>query len=128
MVLELPSLLSTIEISSIQILFSERLNDHLHVATFTSWVLGNVEVLIRSIIVAKNQNFQAYLCVFFVFPSSPLSCRLSIFILMLPSIHFPDRHFVFSVFNSLISVCELRCGSALSPLKGTEIVISRSRY
>ena len=45
-------------------------------------VLGNVEVLIRFIIVVKNQNFQAYVCVFFVFPSSALSCRFSIFSLI----------------------------------------------
>ena len=55
------------------------------------WVLGNVEVLIRLIIVVKNQNCQTctvlfvvknqncQACTVFVFPSSPLSCRFSIF-------------------------------------------------
>ena len=38
--------------------------------------LGNMEVLIRLITVVKNQNCQAYLCVFFVF--SILSDVLSI--------------------------------------------------
>ena len=42
---------------------------------FVPWVLGNLEVHVRLIIVVENQNCQAYLCVFFVFPSSPLSCR-----------------------------------------------------
>ena len=42
----------------------------------------NVEVLIRLFIIVKNQNCQAYLCVFFVFPSSPLFCRFSIFSLL----------------------------------------------
>ena len=41
------------------------------------------EVPIRLIIVVKNKNCQAYLCVFPVFPSSPLSRRFMI--------HFP-RH------------------------------------
>ena len=36
-----------------------------------------VEVPIRLIIVVKNKNCQAYLCVFPVFPSSPLSRRFS---------------------------------------------------
>ena len=38
-----------------------------------SWVFGKVEVLITLVIVAKNNNCQAYLCVFSVFPSYPLS-------------------------------------------------------
>ena len=36
------------------------------------------EVPIRLIIVVKNKNCQAYLCVFPVFPSSPLSRRFMI--------------------------------------------------
>ena len=45
----------------------------------TPRVLGNVEVLVRSIIVVNNQNCQAYVYMFFVFQSSPWSCRISIF-------------------------------------------------
>ena len=36
-----------------------------------AWVLGKVEVSIRFIIVVKNKNCQAYLCVLSVFASSP---------------------------------------------------------
>ena len=50
---------------------------------------GKVEVPIRLIIVVKNKNCQSYLCVFPVFPSSPLSRRFSIFNKL--SFHFP-RH------------------------------------
>ena len=41
------------------------------------WVLRKVEVLVRLIIVVRNRNCQAYLCVFFVFPSFPLSSRVA---------------------------------------------------
>ena len=51
------------------------------------WVSGKMEVPIRLIIVVKNKNCQGYLCVFPVFPSSPLSRRFSIFNKL--SFHFP---------------------------------------
>ena len=51
--------------------------------------VGKSGSTIRLIIVAKNKNCQAYLCVFPVFPSSPLSRRFSIFNKL--SYHFP-RH------------------------------------
>ena len=108
--------------------------------------LGKVEVPIRLIIVVKNKNCQAYLCVLYVFPSSPLSRRFSIF--RLPpfatssSLSWPNMaYLVFnstasfrpvSSFNEVRSHSEarggekcfslslarsLRCGSALSLLR-----------
>ena len=50
---------------------------------------GKIEVNIRLIIVVKNKNCQAYLCVFSVFPSSSLSCRFCVFNKL--SFHFPRR-------------------------------------
>ena len=55
-----------------------------------SWILENVEVLIRLIIVVKNQNCQAYLCVFLVF--SILSVVLSIYHFQLTAIRFPHHN------------------------------------
>ena len=40
---------------------------------------GKIEVNIRLIIVVKNKNCQAYLCVFSILPSSSLSRRFCIF-------------------------------------------------
>ena len=50
---------------------------------------GKIEVNIRLIIVVKNKNCQAYLCVFSVFPSSSLSRRFCVFNKL--SFHFPRR-------------------------------------
>ena len=50
---------------------------------------GKIEVNIKLIIVVKNKNCQAYLCVFSVLPSSSLSRRFCIFNKL--SFHFPRR-------------------------------------
>ena len=80
---------------------------------FKLWVLGNVEVLIRFIIVVKNKNCQAYLCVFSGFPSSPLSRRFSISNLLPFAslfIQFQRRNQVVDLcFSSLFSLHPLIC-------------------
>ena len=75
--------------------------------TIGSWVLGNVEVVIRLIIVVKNKNCQAYHCVFSVFPASPLFRRFSIFSLLLFAFLF-ILVMAYLVFNSTASFWSVR--------------------
>ena len=90
---------------------------------------GKREVPFRLIIVVKNKNCQAYLCVFSVFPSSPFSLRFSFFNVV--SFYFPrhrDRHVVLNVFNSLISGCESSLGDESAEPQRKERESERALY